>query len=173
MRTRKVCEIAGISKSTYYLNCKNGNKEIEDMKAISLIERLPEKMRKRAGSKTKSEKTKQRSGIAINRKRMARICRDHILVKSSVFHYEFEFIHPFEDVNGRIGRFWQSRLLSDWNPVFEYLPIENMIWENQADYYKAIGESTRACDSGIFVEYMLEVILSAIVVENDTVKKTD
>ena len=67
MRTRKVCEIAGIPKSTYYLNRRNGNKEIEDMKAIPLIERLPEKMRKRAGSKTKSEKIKQQFGIAINR----------------------------------------------------------------------------------------------------------
>ncbi len=80
MRTRKVCEIAGIPKSAYYFNCKNGNKEIEVMKVIPLIERLPEKMRERAGSKTKSEKTKQRSGIAISHKRMARICREYGLL---------------------------------------------------------------------------------------------
>ena len=89
---------------------------------------------------------------------------DHILIKSSVFHYEFEFIHPFPDGNGRMGRFWQSRLLAEWNPVFEYIPVENMIRENQADYYKAIERSTDENDSGIFAEFMLQTIL-------DTIKK--
>ena len=87
---------------------------------------------------------------------------DHILIKSSVFHYEFEFIHPFEDGNGRMGRFWQSRLLAEWNQVFEFLPIENMIWENQSEYYKAIQKSTDSNDSGIFVEFMLSIILKSL-----------
>ena len=87
---------------------------------------------------------------------------DHMLIKSSVFHYEFEFIHPFADGNGRMGRFWQSRLLADWNPAFANLPVENMIWEHQAEYYKAIEQSTDATDSGIFVAFMLEVILESI-----------
>ncbi|MBQ1726474.1 MAG: Fic family protein, partial [Treponema sp.] len=97
--------------------------------------------------------------------------KDHILIKSSVFHYEFEFIHPFEDGNGRMGRFWQSRLLSEWNPVFANLPIENMIWENQAAYYNAIEESTDKNDSGIFVDFMLSIILNSLK-EHDTVNDT-
>lgn len=87
---------------------------------------------------------------------------DHILIKSSVFHYEFEFIHPFEDGNGRMGRFWQSILLAKWNPIFQDLPIENMIWENQSDYYKAIEESTHKGDSGVFIEFILSIILKTL-----------
>ena len=97
---------------------------------------------------------------------------DHILIKSSVFHYEFEFIHPFADGNGRMGRFWQSRLLAEWNPVFAHLPIENMIWKNQAAYYKAIEDSTEKTDSGIFVDFMLEAILDALKARKVTVKVT-
>ena len=61
-----------------------------------------------------------------------------------------------------MGRFWQSRLLAEWNQVFEYLPIENMIWENQSEYYKAIQKSTDSNDSGIFVEFMLSIILKSL-----------
>lgn len=87
---------------------------------------------------------------------------DHILIKSCVFHYEFEFIHPFEDGNGRMGRFWQSRILAEWNETFAQLPIENMIWEHQSEYYKAIQDSTENNDSGIFIEFMLSVILESL-----------
>lgn len=63
---------------------------------------------------------------------------DHLLVRSCVFHYEFEFIHPFADGNGRMGRLWQSLILSKLHPVFEHLPVENRVYANQQQYYDAI-----------------------------------
>ncbi|WP_308334846.1 Fic family protein [Thiolapillus sp.] len=82
----------------------------------------------------------------------------HPLVASSIFHYEFEFIHPFEDGNGRMGRFWQSLLLYQWSPVFEHLPIESMIFAHQQDYYDALNQSTQAGDSAPFLRFMLQTI---------------
>lgn len=87
---------------------------------------------------------------------------NHLLIKSCVFHYEFEFIHPFMDGNGRMGRLWQSLLLAKLHPVFEYLPVENMVFKNQQLYYKAINDSTTAADSGFFIEFMLGEILSTL-----------
>ncbi|MCD1655512.1 Fic family protein [Treponema zuelzerae] len=87
---------------------------------------------------------------------------DHPLVKSSVFHYEFEFIHPFADGNGRMGRLWQTLILSTWKPVFAHVPIENLVYAHQAEYYQAIGDSTEKTDAGIFVEFLLGAILEAL-----------
>ncbi len=86
----------------------------------------------------------------------------HPLVASSIFHYEFEFIHPFEDGNGRMGRFWQSLLLYQWSAVFEHLPIESMIFAHQQDYYQALNQSTEAGDSAPFIAFMLQAIQSTL-----------
>ena len=87
---------------------------------------------------------------------------DHILIKSCVFHYEFEFIHPFSDGNGRIGRLWQSLILGKLHSLFEYLPIENMIYKNQQTYYDAIAKSSAINDSGVFIDFMLQEILNTL-----------
>ena len=88
-------------------------------------------------------------------------CEVHPLIASCVFHYEFEFIHPFSDGNGRMGRLWQTLILREWKPLFKYLPIESMVFVNQADYYKAISQSTVKTDSAPFIEFMLTMILEA------------
>lgn len=87
----------------------------------------------------------------------------HLLIKSCVFHYEFELIHPFLDGNGRIGRLWHTLLLSKWNSAFAWLPIESIIHEHQRDYYNAINASNSAAESTIFIEFMLAVIKTALI----------
>lgn len=86
----------------------------------------------------------------------------NMLIKSSVFHYEFEFIHPFNDGNGRTGRLWQTALLASWKPIFAWIPIESIIKDNQEDYYNAITLSTSQGKSNIFIEFILDVINKAI-----------
>lgn len=85
----------------------------------------------------------------------------HPLIKSSVFHYEFEFIHPFIDGNGRMGRLWQSLILHEWKSIFSAIPIESVIKETQQEYYNALETSGIKGESTPFIEFMLEAILKA------------
>ena len=99
--------------------------------------------------------------------------RDHLLVRSCVFHYEFEFIHPFADGNGRMGRLWQSLILSRLHPLFEHLPVENMVYANLEQYYDAITASSNAVDAGPFIDYMLGEIEKALEAhKREPIKKT-
>lgn len=83
---------------------------------------------------------------------------DIILIKSCVFHYEMEFIHPFLDGNGRMGRLWQTVMLKDKYPVFEVLSVETLIKQRQNDYYEALGKSDKTGESTAFIEFMLKII---------------
>jgi len=87
---------------------------------------------------------------------------DLVLIKSCVFHYEMEFIHPFIDGNGRMGRLWQTLILKEVYPVFEYLPIEALIKKRQDKYYEALGQSDNAGESTAFIEFLLEIILESL-----------
>ena len=87
----------------------------------------------------------------------------HMLIRSCVFHYELELIHPFADGNGRVGRLWHTLLLSKWNPVFAWLPVESIIHDHQQEYYAAINASNDAGESTVFIEFMLSAIKASLI----------
>jgi Fic family protein len=86
----------------------------------------------------------------------------HPLVASCVFHCELEFIHPFADGNGRIGRLWQTLILSRWNPLFAFLPVETVIRERQTDYFKVLAACDKSGNSNAFIVFLLAAILTAL-----------
>lgn len=86
----------------------------------------------------------------------------HMLIRSCVFHYEFEIIHPFADCNGRMGRLWHTLMLSKWNPVLAWLPVESVIHDHQQEYYDAINACNYAGESTVFVEFMLASIKASL-----------
>ena len=89
-------------------------------------------------------------------------CKTHPLVYSCVFHYEFEFIHPFIDGNGRMGRYWQTMLLSKWKGIFAWIPVESIVKQHQQEYYNVIAKCDAAGESTLFIEFMLQCLLEAM-----------
>ena len=104
----------------------------------------------------------QVSGLMADLAAWLQQAKDHPLITSSVFHYEFEFIHPFSDGNGRMGRLWQTLILSHWHPLFLSLPLESVIKEHQQQYYQALEQADQQADSTPFIHFMLSVIAQTL-----------
>jgi Fic family protein len=104
----------------------------------------------------------QVSGLMAELARWLKQSQDHPLIASSVFHYELEFIHPFSDGNGRMGRLWQTLILSKWHPLFLSLPLESVIKDNQHAYYQALEQADQQAESTPFIHFMLSVIVQTL-----------
>lgn len=111
------------------------------------------------------------TGLMTDLFRWIKTSEHHRLIISTVFHYEFEFIHPFADGNGRMGRLWQTLILSKWKPIFLSLPLESVIKDNQEGYYSALNQSDSTGDCSVFIEFILDAI-SRTLDENAPVNAT-
>ena len=98
---------------------------------------------------------------------------EHPLIKAAVFHYEFEFIHPFADGNGRMGRMWHTLLLGKWKKIFFWLPIEELIKEKQEEYYSTLALADKQGNSTVFVEFMLGIIRESLMELRNSENTTD
>ena len=96
----------------------------------------------------------------------------HPLIKSCIFHYELEFIHPFADGNGRMGRMWQTLLLYQWKDLFAWLPIETIIKDRQVEYYNVLAMADQAANSSVFIEFLLTAILDTLIELSSTAQET-
>ena len=114
----------------------------------------------------------QVSGLMADLAQWLKQAKDHPLITSSVFHYEFEFIHPFSDGNGRMGRLWQTLILSQWHPLFLSLPLESVIKEHQQQYYQALEDADQQAESTPFIHFMLSVIAQTLA-QNAPVNATE
>ena len=97
----------------------------------------------------------------------------HQLLKSAILHYEIETIHPFSDGNGRMGRLWQTLLLAKWNTIFEWIPMETVLYQNRQQYYQAIEDARRANDSGAFIEFTLSTIANILATQTKYQEKLE
>ena len=113
------------------------------------------------------------SGLMADLFRWTKESPAHPLIKSCVFHYEFEIIHPFSDGNGRMGRMWQTLLLHEWKELFAWLPVETIVWERQEEYYAALGESNDADNCTVFLHFMLNAIWDTLNMYATTDQVTD
>jgi Fic family protein len=113
------------------------------------------------------------SGLMADLVKWTELAEAHPLIKSCVFHYEFEIIHPFPDGNGRMGRLWQTLLLYQWKEIFAWIPVETMVWESQQEYYSALGNSNNAGDCTEFLKYMLQAIWDTLEAYASTDQETD
>lgn len=103
----------------------------------------------------------------------AKNTRVHPLISSCVFHYEFEFIHPFADGNGRMGRMWQTLLLMQWNQIFAWIPVETIVKGHQQEYYAAIAASDTSGKSTDFITFMLRCLLEALLEMDESNRKSN
>ena len=168
---RDIIEVQNAYKAYEMIESFNPFKEKDLLKAHGVIAYLIDKEygRYRSHSEGVIDESGKVIHIAPSEKMVPTLMRDlfdwlnndidtPLLLKSCIFHYEFVFIHPFGDCNGRTARLWQNLILNKWNINFEYIPLESFIYKYQSEYYEAIDISNKAGNSDCFIKFMLDMI---------------